>query len=1212
MRLLSRAKSLCASAILTTPLFLCSNLFSQVDTGSILGTVRDVSGGVVPRAVISLTSESTGLTLNTTTNVDGNYQFPGLRIGDYTVSAEATGFGKVTHEHLSLSIQQRLVADFTLNPGTVAETVEVTAAAAQLQTQEASVGAVVQQKLINDLPLNGRNYTFLAQLNAGVTMGQQDTRGFRDSGTFSANGLYSDQNNYLLDGIDNNSSLSDFLNGSSYAYRPSVDALQEFKVQTSNFSAELGRAAGAVLNATLKSGTNQFHGSAYEFLRNSALDAANFFENSNRQGKGAFRRNQFGATLGGPLALPGLKRGGENKTFFFMDYEGTRVRQATPYISTVPTALERSSGYTNLTELIADQSGSRTDILNRTFPLGTVFDPATTRAVTAGQADPVTGKLLTKSGFVREPFQGNVLPVTRIDPNAVKLLNLFPAPNRPGLFNNYTSNPTYQDQVDQGDVRIDRLVSAKDIVFGRFSYSTDGSVIPPPFPGVANGGAFNTGIQKVWSHMEALSWTHIVSPTLVNEARAGYTYLYTERFPPFGDQLDAAAQLGIQGAPQAPNYGGLPTFSIGGLSALGVASWIPTWEDAYTFQLTDNVSKLAGNHSLKAGFEFKKLNTLFWQPRTAQGTFSYSGTFTEVPNTSGGNTGLAQLLLNPAASSVAGGANFVGGPQEVQASNRPDPVPEVTWYTYAGYVDDTWKVNKKLTVNLGLRYDFTRHGIVPGGYSSNFLYYPTPHIEMSKDQCRKGLSASYLELTAKDGIAITCAVGNGLVEGKHLQFSPRVGIAYQITPKFILRTGFGFFYGISQPASTLRSISQNYPFSYDVDFTNNDPASPIVYANGTRATLESGLAPINPQDSTNFNARNLVFGGIPNPYALPYTMMYNFSLQRQLTASQSVTLAYVGNQTRKLENTVGYNSVRQILPPGLNQRNYIQFPDFALNSMGERLNWGSSYYHSMQGSFERRFSQGFSALANYTWSKCRTDARQRLVSVIGGGANGGYRGQLLPGFGVRGDYSLCDVDVTQLAHISGTYELPVGRGKQFLNNLPTAVNSVVGGWRVNSIATLQSGTPFTIGCPSPTTTGSGCFALLVPGKDRYAGLHNVDQWMNPAAFAQPPVATTVGQTDYSPLGGAPTQLRSPGFHRLDLSMFKEFPIRERMRLEFRAESFNLTNTPQFGIPGFTGPGLLPTPGVTDFTNTKNFGRITSLRDGANDQRQIQFALKLYW
>src|SRR5690349_4062115 len=222
MRLLSRAKLRCTAAILTAPLFLCSNLFSQVDTGSILGTVRDVSGGVVPRAVISLTSESTGLTLNTTTNVDGNYQFPGLRIGDYTVSAEATGFGKVTHEHLSLSIQQRLVADFTLNPGTVAETVEVTAAAAQLQTQEASVGAVVQQKLINDLPLNGRNYTFLAQLNAGVTMGQQDTRGFRDSGTFSANGLYSDQNNYLLDGIDNNSSLSDFLNGSSYAYRPSV------------------------------------------------------------------------------------------------------------------------------------------------------------------------------------------------------------------------------------------------------------------------------------------------------------------------------------------------------------------------------------------------------------------------------------------------------------------------------------------------------------------------------------------------------------------------------------------------------------------------------------------------------------------------------------------------------------------------------------------------------------------------------------------------------------------------------------------------------------------------------------------------------------------------------------------------------------------------------------------------------------------------------
>ena len=1159
----------------------------------------------MPGAVISLTNESIGLTLKTTTNADGNFQFPGLRVGTYTVTAEATGFGKVTNTNLSLSIQQRLVADFTLNPGTVAESVQVTAAAAQLQTQEASVGAVVEQKRIVDLPLNGRNYTFLAQLNAGVTMGQQDTRGLQDTGTFSANGLYSDQNNYLLDGIDNNSSLSDFLNGSSYVYRPSVDALQEFKVQTSNFSAELGRAAGAVLNATLKSGTNQFHGSAYHFLRNSALDATNFFANANSQGKGAFRRNQFGATIGGPLALPG--RRGEKKTFFFMDYEGTRIRQAIPYISTVPTVLERSSGYTNLTDLTAGQNGSRTDLLNRTFPLGTVFDPATTRAVTAGQPDPVTGTVVTRSGFLREPFPGNMLPVQRINPNAVKLLNLFPAPNRSGLFANYVSNPKYQDQVNQGDVRIDRLVSDKDIVFGRFSYSRDSSIIPPPFEGLVNGGAFNTGIQQVRSHMGALSWTRIITPTLVNEFRAGYSYLYTERFPPFADQIDVASQFGIQGTPKVPNYGGLPTFNITGLSAMGVASWIPTWEDAYTFQFTDNVTKLSGNHSLKAGLDFKKLNTLFWQPRTAQGTFSFNGNFTEIPNTSGGNTGLAQLLLNPTASTVAGGADFVGGPQQVQASNRPNPVPFVDWYTFSGYVDDTWKVHRKLTVTLGLRYDLFRHGIVPGGYSSNFLYFPKPRIEMSKDQCGKGLSASYLALTAKNGIAITCAEGNGLVSSLKLQFSPRAGIAYQITPKTIMRSGFGIFYGVTQPASTLRSITQNYPFSYDVDFTNNGPALPLVYPNGTRATLESGLAPINAQDSTNFNPTNLVFGGIPSPYRVPYTMMYNFSLQRQLSASDSVTVAYVGNQTRKLENTVGYNSVRQMLPPGLNQRKFIEFPDFALNSMAIRHNWASSYYHSLQASFERRFSEGFSGLANYTYSKCRTSARQRLINTIGGN-----RGLLLPGFGLRQDYALCDVDVTQMVHLSGTYELPLGLGKRFLNNVPSVVNRVVGGWRVNSIATLQSGSPFTIGCPSPTTTGSGCFALLVPGQDRYAGLHNVDQWMNPAAFRQPPAATTIGQTDYSPLGGAPTQLRSPGFRRLDVSLFKVFPIGESMRVELRAEAFNLTNTPQFGIPGFTGPGLLPTPGVTDFTNTKNFGRITSLRNGANDPRQIQFALKFYW
>jgi outer membrane receptor protein involved in Fe transport len=1202
MKRLNRYGAVLAAAVVAT---LCgSTAWAQVDTGSILGTVRDPSGAVVPGATVSLTNQNLGLTVKTTTNAEGNFQFPGLRVGEYSLTVEATGFGTVTQQHLNLSIQQRLAVDFTLMPRSVLETVEVTGAAAQLQTQEASVGAVVQMQVINDLPLNGRNYTFLAQLNPGVTMGQQDSRGLRDSGTFSANGMYSDQNNYLLDGIDNNSNLSDFLNGSSYVYRPSVDALREFKVQTSNYSAEFGRSAGAVLNATLKSGTEKYHGSAYEFLRNSSLDAANFFENANNLGRGAFRRNQFGATLGGPV--PFLQPG-ERKTFIFADYEGTRVRQAIPYVSTVPTALERSSGYTNLSDLITDQNGTRKDALGRVTAVGQVFDPATTRAVTAGQVDPVTGLVAASSGFVRDPFSGNMIQASRLGPNSIKLLNTFPEPNKPGLFNNYNSNPILKDQNDQGDVRVDQFLGSKDTIFFRLSYGTEPTLIPGPFKTIADGGPFNAGDQTNQTHGEALSWTHVVSASLVNEARVGYTHIATSRIPPFADQNGVPAQFGIQGIPQAKEYGGLPTFNITGLTELGTAAWIPTHETGDTFQLTDNVTKLTGNHSFKFGFEFKQPNITFWQPRNAIGNFVYTGTYTEVPNTTGGNTGLAQVLLTPIEAAVAGGIDKAGGPNQVIVSNMPNPTPQVTWQTYAGYIEDSWKVTNKLTVNLGLRYDFIKHGIVPGGYESNFLMYPSPRIVMTKGQCKKGLSASYLSLTAMDGIAITCAGDSALVGSPYTDLSPRVGIAYHFLSRWVLRSGIGRFYGTPTGGDILRAVTQNYPFSYDVTYNNLDPGHPIAYPNGTTATLESGMAPINVNDTTNFNARNLVMGGIPSPYNTPYSLQYNFTLQTQLTNSQSISLGYIGTQSRHLTTTVNYNAISEILPPGLNQAKYVPFPDFSLNSMAQRQTWGNSNYNGLQLSFERQFSGGLQMLANYTWSKCRTDARQGLINTIGS-----QRAPLLAGFGIHGDYALCDVDVTQIVHLSGTYDLPFGHGKMLMNSVPAAVDGLVGGWRMNALATLQSGTPFTIGCPITTTTGLGCFALLVPGQDVYAGPHNVDHWMNAAAFAQPPAATTIGQTDYSPLGGAPTQVRSPGFHRMDLSLFKEFPIHENARLEFRAECFNLTNTPQFGIPGFTGPGIQATPGVTDFTNTRNFGKITSTRDGANDQRELQFALKLYW
>ena len=384
---------------------------AQVDTGTILGTVHDASGAVVPGAKVTVSNEGTAFTETTNTSGSGTYVFTPLRIGTYTVEVEQPGFKKQRKTGQELNIQQQLVVDFTLAPGEVTTTVDVTGEAPILQTENGSVGQVVDSKSVNDLPLNGRNYTFLARLTAGVNAGQPEGRGLNANGWFEANGTRADQNNYLLDGIDNNSNSVDFLSGAAYVLKPPIDALAEFKLQTNSFSAEFGRAGGAVLNASLKSGTNEFHGSLWEFLRNDALDSADFFQNATGSKKGEFRQNQFGATIGGPIR--------KNKTFFFADYEGTRIRQAVPSTATVPTQAEISSGYTNFSDLVALQSGQLKDATGNSYPIGTIFDPGTTTSIGNGQ-------------FVRRPFAGNVIPQDRLDPNAVKLLRCFPHPLRAG------------------------------------------------------------------------------------------------------------------------------------------------------------------------------------------------------------------------------------------------------------------------------------------------------------------------------------------------------------------------------------------------------------------------------------------------------------------------------------------------------------------------------------------------------------------------------------------------------------------------------------------------------------------------------------------------------------------------------------------------------------------------------------------------------------
>ncbi|MGB7438626.1 MAG: TonB-dependent receptor [Candidatus Acidiferrum sp.] len=1178
-----------------------STTYAQVDTGSISGTVSDSSGAVVAGATITLTNTATGLALQTTSDSDGRYRFSAVRIGTYTLTAESKGFARVTQQNATLSIQQNMVVDFTLKPGNVSESVEVTSAPPQLQTQDASVGAVVNSRNINDLPLNGRNYTFLAQLNAGVTFSQQDSRGLGQSGSFAANGTPANQNNYLLDGVDNNSNLVDYLNGNSYIYRPAIDALQEFKVQTSNFSAEFGRSAGAVVNATIKSGTSGFHGDVWEFFRNDALDAANFFENANNTGKGRFQQNQFGGAIGGPI--PPLTRG-RAKTFFFADYEGLRTNQATPYVSTVPTMLERDSGYTNFSQLLT-QGGTQTDLLGRTFANGQIFDPATTRAVTAGQPDPVTGIVATGTGFVRTPFAGNILPASRLDPNVINVLNTYPLPTNSNLFNNYASDPLLTDNLNQGDLRIDEDFGEKDQLFGRYSHADDSEYVPGPFNTIANGGGFNTGTQTNITENIVGGWTHIFSPTLLNEARFGYSDVNTKRVQPYANDLTIPAQFGITGIPQAPDNGGLPTYTISGLSELGGTPWSPTQETNSVYQVTENLTKVKGNHSFKGGFEYQRVHLTFFQPYASRGTFDFNGSYTEVPTYTSGNTGMAQMLLTPIPSTVPGGVDYVGGSDQVNGSNIATPAIGRNYF--ALYGQDDWKVTAKFTVNLGLRWEYFGHGVAPNGQALNFIPgagTAASEFLMPTQTCNAGLlSASVLAAAATDNINVVCSHNPALLNSDLNDFAPRIGLAYQLQKRLVVRSAFGIFYGTTVNGDDLVDAI-NYPFSYTSSYYMPDPGHPITYPNGSVATFENGLSAFN-FSPLSVPAAGLGFTGTNYNFRTPAAYEYNLFLQYQLSQNQTFSAGYVGTQGRHMQVHSYYNSPTEMLVPGTDVQSYVAYPDFARNFTNNTASTNSNY-NGLQLTYQYRFSRGLNVLANYTWSKCESDYRDILTGTIGG-----YRAPQLAGFGLPGDYALCDFDVKNMFHLSGGYELPFGHGRQFLANSSKAVDAIAGGWNTNFILTLQDGQPFTVPCNISTTADFGCNALVVKGVSLYGPIHNENQWMNPLAFANPAVATANGQTDYSPLGGGATQLYGPGFHRLDFSLFKEFPVSEQKRFEFRAEFFNLTNHPNFGNPGFSAPGIAAAPGALNFSST-DFGQILGTRDGANDQREIQFALKFYF
>ena len=1171
-------------------IFGASSGVAQVDTGTILGTVKDQSGAVIPDARVTITNQGTSEQFTTTTRADGTYIVTPLKIGSYRISVEHAGFSTAENAAFELNIQQQAVIDFELRAGSTSQTVQVTAQAALLQTQNAVVGQVIGATTVESMPLNGRDWTMLATLTPGVTQPQQ---GARAGNQFAANGTRPAQNDYLLDGIDNNSNDVDFLSGEADVVKPPVDAIQEFNIQTNNFSAEFGRAGGAIVNATIKSGTNGFHGTAWEFFRNDALDANAYFSDPATQRKPELRQNQFGAVAGGRII--------KDRTFWFADYEGTQIHQGVLQSGIwVPTSAQATSGYTNFADLLnATGTFQRTDALGRSFSNGQIFDPATTRAVTAGQVDPVTGIMATKNGYVREAFPNNQLPAGRLDANAIKLLQLFPAQNIAGVQNNYQTTTVNTTGQTTFDIRVDQHFNEKNQMFGRYSYINNTQHLPPPFEGVADGGGYGDGTQKWDVYGVAVSYTHVFTPTLINEVRFGYGQEHTTRVPTTADTLGIPAQFGITGVPQFAGNGGLPYMSLGNVHNLGGSEWLPGDRYSDTTQLTENLTKVYKSHSFKGGMEFQYLYFPWLAPPESKGAFDFDGRYASIPNQTDNLTGTAQYLLSPMAATVPNGVNNSGGSDQVQASNYGYLHSNRNYYGV--YFQDDWKASPRLTFNLGLRWEYFGQVGDTNGAQANFVPgipgSTAQFIMTSANKTKTPLSTSFTQDLAKDGIQLvyTNQYGTGLGISQKGNFGPRFGVSYQVTQKLVARAGYGIFYGAFENRGGDPSLGYNYPFEYVLAFQDSSnggvgSVTPTIFPDGSYGTLENGLSGIS-LNPANVSGNGLQFRGVQLHYQTPYTQGFNLMLQYALTSQDSIQAGYVGSVGRHIEAFSGTNNPSQILPPGTPITPYLAFPDFA-NGASYDETAGSSSYNSLQTKYERRFSHGFNMLAGYTWARTLTDAGDLLSD----GGVGGYRAPQITG--ISYDRGLASFNINHSFVASGTYQLPIGSGKAFLSDLHGPAQLLLGGWIANGILTLNSGPPQYIPCQTTTTATTGtCYANVNPGITKYRS-GGPAHYYNPAAFTDPPVATTIGNSDLAPLGGSNTQVNGPGFRDLDFSVFKEFGVTETTRLQFRAEAFNLTNTPSFNLPS-----------NNNYRDTLNFGQSTTTR---SSPREIQFALKYYW
>ena len=1102
--------------------------WAQFDSAAVLGTVRDAKGGAIAGASVTLKNNNTGIAAKTTTDSSGDFLFPTAKIGNYRVSAESAGFSTGVADNVVLTVNARQRVDLVLQVGTVSEIVNVDAASPLLETDNSSKGQVISAQQVVELPLQGRNYANLALLSPGVRESQVGNSGgiaTRREGSYNVNGLRSVWNNFLLDGIDNNFYGTTNQGYSNQSIQPSPDSVAEFRLIVNAYSAEFGRTGGAVMNVASKSGTNRFHGSVWEFLQNEKMNATGFFKPALNQ-KPLNKRNQFGGTIGGPII--------KDRTFFFADYEGSRYTFAPFSLTSVPTNDMRSG----ILPLDARAPIAFTDDTGRAWPAGTVFP--------AGQPVPMTK-------FARQ------------------VLKDLPAANRPGggaigIATNFGGFALQKLDDNKGAVKVDHKLSGNLDTFFRYAqrkYNLFG-------PGLITGpsGGNDIGTIDIYNQQGIAGVTWAKSPSEVLEFRFAVTRLGADRLPALVGGPSMREMYGITGLPEGPRIqGGITPQDLQGFPRIGRQSTNPQAQFPTTINGRLNLSKIVGRHTFKTGYEALFLRIIVDDTNPLYGSDAYSGFYSRLP---GQNLG---ALAGGSANTIHSLSDFYFGARsayqlatQVEANVRQ----QAHWF----YVQDDFKVNSKLTLNMGLRYEMTSPAYDANNKLSNF--------DPGQNKLITATSGSIENRT--------------LVNQKWNNFAPRFGAAYQLNSKTVLRGGYGFGWNYWNRMASAEYLGTNAPYVTRFSTLNSAATlgTPCVgnnYVNCFRSR-EQGY-PVNPVSNV------ILYMDKETPWG--YVQNWHFTVQRTLFKDTFLDVAYVGNRADHLPILGDFNQARPItqteLSQGLTTAGTLlaRRPYQGFNNITAVMPLGFSNYHSLQVKFEHR-GRIAKLLNSFTWSKAIDNVGQVLETTNGTEA---YPQDIR---NPQNDKGPSGFDQRYNNTTSVVFDVPVGKGRKFGRNMNGFLDAVIGGWQASSIVTLQSGQALNLRYPDASgilsdnqATFLGNVALRPNVIDGSKGVLAADadrsytNYFNRANLAIPGVTAPFGNLGRNVAYGFPLYVT-------DFVLAKSFAlpvINEGARLQFRGEFYNLFNKTNFAAP-------------TVDISSGNFGRSTS----TFDPRYVQLALKL--